>query len=288
MGRNMFFYFVISIISVPTAFANEWKLVFSDEFNYTGLPDANKWNYEVGFIRNRELQYYTKARKENARVENGTLIIESRKEKFRNPNYKPDSQRKRSWNRSREFADYTSASLITFGKASWCYGRIEVRAKLPTGRGTWPAIWTLGTNIRDVGWPTCGEIDIMENVGFNPDRIHANSHTKKYNHVRNTGKGSSIKVSKPFKEFHIYAIEWYEDRIDFYVDDNKYFTYENEGTGEAAWPYDKEQYLILNTAIGGTWGGQKGIDDSIFPQKFYIDYVRVYQKRTITQSAEKE
>ena len=288
MGRNLFFYFVISIISVPTAFANEWKLVWSDEFNYSGLPDAKKWNYETGFVRNRELQYYTKGRKENARVENGTLIIESRKEKFRNPNYKPDSQRRRNWNRSREYADYTSASLITYGKASWCYGRIEVRAKLPTGRGTWPAIWTLGTNIKKVGWPTCGEIDIMENVGFNPDRIHANSHTKKYNHVRKTSKGSSIKVSKPFKEFHIYAIEWYEDRIDFYVDDNKYFTYENEGTGEAAWPYDKEQYLILNTAIGGTWGGQKGIDDSIFPQKFYIDYVRVYQKRTINQSAEKE
>lgn len=288
MGRNLFFYFVISIISVPTAFANEWKLVWSDEFNYSGLPDAKKWNYETGFVRNRELQYYTKGRKENARVENGILIIESRKEKFKNPNYKPDSQRRRSWNRSREYADYTSASLITYGKASWCYGRIEVRAKLPTGRGTWPAIWTLGTNIKKVGWPTCGEIDIMENVGFNPDRIHANSHTKKYNHARNTGKGSSIKVSNPFKEFHIYAIEWYEDRIDFYVDDNKYFTYENEGTGEAAWPYDKEQYLILNTAIGGTWGGQKGIDDSIFPQKFYIDYVRVYQKRTINQSAEKE
>ena len=288
MSRNLFFYFLISIILVSTALADEWKLVWSDEFNFPGLPDANKWNYESGFIRNRELQYYTKARKENARVENGTLIIESRKEKFKNPNYRPDTTRRRSWNVSREYADYTSASLITYGKASWCYGRIEVRAKLPTGRGTWPAIWTLGTNIRKVGWPTCGEIDIMENVGFNPDKIHGNIHTKKYNHVRGTSKGSSIKVSKSFKNFHVYAIEWSEDRIDFYVDDNKYFTYENEETGEAAWPYDKEQYLILNTAIGGAWGGQKGIDDSIFPQKFYIDYVRVYQKRTKNQSAKKE
>ncbi|MHC4633043.1 MAG: glycoside hydrolase family 16 protein [Planctomycetota bacterium] len=279
MGRNTFFYLVIFIISVPSALGSGWKLVWSDEFNYSGLPDAKKWNYEVGFIRNRELQYYTKARKENARVENGTLIIESRKEKFKNLNYNPDTNRRGRWNRSREFADYTSASLITRGKASWCYGRIEVRAKLPTGRGTWPAIWTLGTNIREVGWPMCGEIDIMENVGFDPNKIHANSHTKKYNHARNTGKGSSIKVSKPYKEFHIYAIEWYPDRIDFYVDDNKYFTFKNEGTGEAAWPYDKEQYLILNTAIGGTWGGQKGIDESIFPQKYYIDYVRIYQKR---------
>lgn len=288
MSRNLFLYFVISIISVPTAFANEWKLVFSDEFNYSGPPNPKKWAYETGFIRNRELQYYTKARKENARVENGMLIIEARKERFKNPNYKPDSKSKNKWNLSRQYADYTSASLTTFGKASWCYGRIEVRAKLPTGRGTWPAIWTLGTNRRKVGWPTCGEIDIMENVGFDPNRIHANSHTKKYNHVRKTSKGSSIKVSKPFKEFHIYAVEWYEDRIDFYVDDNKYFTYENEGSGEAAWPYDKEQYLILNTAIGGAWGGQKGIDNSIFPQKFYIDYVRVYQKRMTNQPPKKE
>jgi beta-glucanase (GH16 family) len=270
MGRNLFIYLVVSIISIPTALANDWKLVWSDEFNYSGLPNSKKWNYEVGFIRNRELQYYTKARKENARVENGTLVIESRKEKFKNPNYNPDTNRRGRWSRSREFADYTSASLITRGKASWCYGRIEVRAKLPTGRGTWPAIWMLGTNIREVGWPTCGEIDIMENVGFDPNKIHANSHTKKYNHARNTGKGSSIKVSKPYKEFHIYAIEWYPDR------------------GEAVWPYDKEQYLILNTAIGGAWGGQKGIDESIFPQKFYIDYVRIYQKRTASKPAQKK
>lgn len=288
MSRNVFLYIVILTIPLPTALANEWEPVWSDEFNYTGLPDANKWNYEVGFIRNRELQYYTSARKENARVENGTLIIESRKEKFKNPSYDPDAERRGRWNISREYADYTSAGLMTLGKASWCYGRIEVRAKLPTGRGTWPAIWTLGTNIREVGWPTCGEIDIMENVGFDPNRIHANSHTRKYNHARNTGKGASIRVSKPYKEFHIYAVEWYPDRIDFYVDDNKYFSYENEGSGEDAWPYDKPQYLILNTAIGGTWGGQKGIDDSIFPQKFYIDYVRIYQKKTANQPAKKK
>ena len=285
MRRNIFLCIAIFFISAPTALASDWKLVWSDEFNYTGLPDAKKWNYEVGFIRNRESQYYTKARKENARVEKGTLIIESRKEKFKNPNYDPDTTRRGRRSRNREYAEYTSASLITRGRASWCYGRIEVRAKLPTGRGTWPAIWMLGTNIREVGWPTCGEIDIMENVGFDPNRICANSHTKKYNHAQNTGKGSSIMVSKPYKEFHIYAIEWYPDRIDFFFDDNKYFTYENEGSGEAAWPYDKEQYLILNTAIGGTWGGQKGIDDSIFPQKFYIDYVRIYENKTANPPA---
>jgi beta-glucanase (GH16 family) len=277
MNRNLVFAIVATIVSVATASAADWKLVWSDEFNYTGLPDAKKWGNEVGFIRNRELQYYTKGRKENARVENGMLVIESRKEKFKNPDYRPDS-RSRRWKYSREYADYTSASVTTQGKATWRHGRIEVRAKLPTGRGTWPAIWMLGTNIREVGWPKCGEIDILENVGYAPNKIHANIHCEKYNHARGTGKGASITVEKPFEKFHVYAVEWSGEKMDFYVDNKKYFTYENEGSGEAAWPYDKEHYLILNTAIGGSWGGQKGIDDSIFPQRFYIDYVRVYQK----------
>ncbi len=269
---------LIILLLGSSAQSEQWKLVWSDEFTKEGLPDAQKWTYEVGFIRNREAQYYTKDRQENARVKNGMLIIEARKEKYKNPNYRSDSQ-SRNWNRSREYADYTSASLTTSGKASWRHGRIEVRAKLPTGKGTWPAIWMLGENIKTVGWPTCGEIDIMENVGYDPNRIHANIHTKKYNHVLGTGKGSSIQVAKPYKKFHVYAIEWTSEKIDFYVDDTKYFTYKNEKSGEAVWPYDKDHFLILNTAIGGGWGGQKGIDDSIFPQKFYIDYIRVYQKQ---------
>jgi beta-glucanase (GH16 family) len=119
----------------------------------------------------------------------------------------------------------------------------------------------------------------MENVGFDPDTICANVHTKAYNHVKKTNKGSKIKAEKPYDEFHIYAIEWNEERIDFFLDDQKYFTFENEGTGYDVWPYNKPHYLILNAAIGGTWGGQKGIDDSIFPQYYYIDYVRILKKR---------
>ncbi|MBN1417749.1 MAG: glycoside hydrolase family 16 protein [Planctomycetes bacterium] len=238
----------------------EWKLVWRDEFDKPGLPDPEKWDYEVGFVRNREAQYYTRARRENARVEKGVLVIEARKERF-------------------EKGEYTSASLITRGKAEWRYGRVEVRAKLPTGRGMWPAIWMLGSNIRQVGWPRCGEIDIMENVGFDPDVIHANIHTQAYNHVKRTGKGSRIEIPRPYADFHVYAIEWFEDRIDFYVDGRKYFTFKNEGTGRDVWPYAEPHYLILNAAIGGAWGGQKGIDDSIFPQKYLIDYVRVYEKR---------
>jgi len=242
------------------SFDGEWELVWTDEFNYEGLADKSKWDYEVGFIRNREKQYYTKARTENARVEKGTLIIESRKEKFKN-------------------GEYTSASLHTWHKAEWLYGRIEVRAKLPTGKGMWPAIWMLGTNRDKVGWPACGEIDIMENVGFDPDTIHVNIHTKAYNHVMRTNKGSKIKCEKPCEQYHIYAIEWYEDRLDLFLDDEKYFTFKNEGTGNDVWPYDKRHYLILNAAIGGSWGGQKGIDDGIFPQRYYIDYVRVFKRK---------
>jgi beta-glucanase (GH16 family) len=230
-------------------------LVWQDEFDGQGVPDASRWNYEEGFVRNNERQYYTRARTENARLENGLLIIEARRERFQN-------------------ADYTSASLTS--RANWTYGRIEVRAKLPKGRGTWPAIWTLGTNIRDVGWPTCGEIDIMEHVGFDPGRVHANIHTKAYNHVQGTAKGNSIVIANP-NDFHVFSTRWTANAIEMSVDGQPYFTFPKEIGGEAVWPYDKAQYLILNLAIGGTWGGQQGIDDSAFPTQYAIDYVRVYR-----------
>jgi beta-glucanase (GH16 family) len=258
--------------------AGSWKLVWSDEFDQPGLPDPAKWDYETGFIRNNEQQYYTRERPENARVENGMLVLEARKEQFKNPGYDPEAKEHGNSRRSREFASYTSASLTTRGKAAWTYGRVEVRAKLPAGRGVWPAIWMLGSNLREVGWPRCGEIDIMEFVGHEPGVIHANIHTAQYNHIRKNGKGSEIKIPDASEAFHVYALEWDKDHLDFFVDDHKYFTYQNEGSGVEAWPYDKEQYLILNLAIGGEWGGAKGIDESLFPQRYYIDYVRVYQK----------
>ena len=179
----------------------EWKLVWEDSFDKEGSPDSKKWGYEVGYVRNKEAQYYTKERLENARVENGNLIIEARKD---------------NWNGK----EITSASLNTYGKRSMLYGRIEVRAKLPTGVGTWPAIWMLGNSINEgSNWPACGEIDIMENVGFNPDVIHANVHTKAYNHSIGTGKGDKVTIEKPYYGFHTYTVEWFEDKMIFYVDD---------------------------------------------------------------------
>ena len=237
--------------------ASSATLVWSDEFDDREAPDPARWDYEVGRIRNNEAQYYTRARQQNARIENGLLLIEARREPF-------------------EGAEYTSASLTS--RASWTYGRFEVRARLPSGRGTWPAIWTLGTNIKDVGWPACGEIDIMEHVGFDPGRVHANVHTGAYNHVRRTHKGNSILVSRPDHEFHVYSADWSAQRIEFSVDGRPYFTFTKESGGTPVWPFDSPQYLILNLAVGGAWGGQKGIDDRAFPARFEIDYVRVYRR----------
>jgi beta-glucanase (GH16 family) len=250
--------------AAPQAERPGWKLVWSDEFDKDGAPDPKKWTYEAGFVRNGELQYYTVDRRENARVEKGNLVIEGRKEEFTGT--------------KGEKAHYTAASLTTAKSASWTYGRIEVRAKIPKGRGTWPAIWTLGTNLPTAGWPTCGEIDILETVGFDPDGIHTTIHTDAYNHQKKTQKARRTERAKPYDAFHVYALEWTKEKLDFYFDEDKIFTFENEGKGEAVWPFDKPQYLLLNFAIGGEWGGQKGVDDSVFPQQYLIDYVRVYEK----------
>lgn len=253
-----------------------YKLVWSDEFDTDGSPDPKKWAFEKGYVRNGELQFYTD-RKENVRIEKGILTIEGLKEKFPNPNFKEGE--KGDWNKSKAHADYTAASMTTESIVSWTYGRVDVRAKIPTGRGTWPAIWMLGANIHQAGWPKCGEIDILENVGFDPDGIHTTIHTLAYNHTKNTQKGHREELKKPYDDFHVYSVEWDAKAVTFYLDDKKVYGFENDGKGDdATWPFDKPMFLILNFAIGGGWGGAKGIDESIFPQKFSIDYVRVYQK----------
>lgn len=240
-----------------------WKLIWSEEFDYTGLPDSTKWSYDTeGNVYqwgNNEAQYYTSGRKENAWVADGVLRITALKEPM-------------------EGRSYTSARLITKGKGDWLYGRFEIRAKLPTGRGTWPAIWMLPTDWEYGDWPKSGEIDIMENVGYDPDMIVGSSHTEKYNHAIGTQKNAKIACPDCYKAFHVYALEWEKDEYRLYVDDQLYFTFKNEGTGYEVWPYDKRFHILLNLAIGGNWGGQKGIDDSLFPHVFEIDYVRVYKK----------
>jgi beta-glucanase (GH16 family) len=236
-----------------------WTLVFADEFDVPGSPDPARWTHEIGSIANDEKQYYT-SRTENARVENGSLVIEARRERLMG-------------------YDYTSARLNTKGRAEFLYGRVEIRAKLPTGRGTWPALWMLGASIDQAGWPACGEVDVMENVGYDPQTIVASVHTAAYNHVQGTQKNATTKLEAPWADDHVYAAEWSPDRIDVFVDGLEYFTFRNEGTGARAWPFDKPQFVILNLAIGGTWGGQKGIDDSLFPHRLSVDYVRVYQRK---------
>jgi len=239
----------------------KWQLVWSDEFNYSGFPDSSKWNYDVGGNGwgNHELEYYTNKRKENARVENGNLIIEARKE---------------TW----EGKNYTSARLITKGKGDWQYGKIEVRAKLPRGRGTWPAIWMLGSNT-PLKWPDDGEVDIMEHVGFDQGKIHGSIHCKKYNWVIGTQKTAIKAVPDCSDQFHLYQAEWNVDSLKLFIDGTNYISMANEHSGYDAWPFDNKMHLLLNIAVGGDWGGQKGVDDSIWPQQMLIDYVRVWQMK---------
>ncbi|MDD2304260.1 MAG: glycoside hydrolase family 16 protein [Prolixibacteraceae bacterium] len=239
-----------------------YQLVWSDEFNYTGLPDASKWSYDIGGSGwgNEEAQYYTDSRLANAEVKGGYLFINAIKEDF-------------------EGKKYTSARLVTRTKGDWLYGRIEVRAKLPDGVGMWPAIWMLPTDWAYGGWPASGEIDIMENLGYIPYFISATVQTQSYNFRSNSQKQAITGVPDCYTQFYNYILEWESSELRIYVDSKLYQTFKNEGTGYLVWPFDKKFHLILNVAVGGTFGGAQGIDDSIFPRSMVIDYVRVYQKK---------
>lgn len=237
------------------------KLAWSDEFDKPGVPDPAKWGYEKGLVRNGEKQFYTVNRRENARVENGKLIIEARKEKM-------------------EGGEFTSASVISKGSGEWTYGRVEVKAKLPAARGTWPAIWMLPSDHGMVRWPRCGEIDIMEHVGHDPGKIHGTLHSEAFNHTKGTQRSATIQTPTFATAFHVYAMNWSESRIRMELDGKTYATFDRkEGDKDAQWPFHKPFYLILNLAIGGSWGGTKGIDEGAFPQRMEVDYVRVYQKK---------
>ena len=269
---------VISAIRVRKAqSANEkWQLVWSDDFDQADSLDKDKWSIDVwprGKV-NREDQAYT-AEERNLRVENGYLVIEAHKEK----------------------EGYSSGRIHTMNKADLLYGRVDVRAKLPAGQGTWSAIWMLpsdpykyastckpGEDIHGShtcnAWPNSGEIDIMEHVGYDMNRVHGTVHTKAYYWVNGQQRKASIDGVDVADEFHVYSLEWSPERIDILMDDTLYFTYLNEGEGWEAWPFDHPYHVILNLAIGGDWGRAGGpIDDSIFPVQMLVDYVRLYKVR---------
>jgi beta-glucanase (GH16 family) len=275
---------VVCCVYSQTAELPGWKLVWSDEFNYTGHLDPNKWGYEEGYVRHNELQYYTVNRLENARVDGHNLLIELRKETPES--FLPTSINDK-WHR------YTSASVNTRNTASWTYGRFEVRAKMPQGKGTWPAIWFLsplrlpaipgppiprGPDGKEAqppagapyrGESALGEIDLMESWGSHPDKTAVHIHGTK-----GPTPSKTVPVDDMYGKFHLYALEWYPDHIDFFLDDTKILTYKKDPA--AGWSFDRPMYLIMNIACGGP--DEPAPDDSKLPQFMTVDYVRVYQK----------
>ncbi|NDV61451.1 glycoside hydrolase family 16 protein [Puniceicoccales bacterium CK1056] len=243
-----------------TSFA-EPVLIWSDEFEVDGLPDPEKWGYQDGLGYNRELQFYTRERMENTRVENGVLVIEAHKEDI-------------PVNRFGLTAPYSSGRLFSQGRGEWQYGRFEIRAKLPIGRGTWAALWMFTAKHAYGRWPRSGEIDIMEHVGHEMDAVHGTAHMA--NASGAGGVGYTATIENVDTTFHDYAVEWSPSEIKWFVDGVEYYTYENPQTGWEDWPFDQPFYLILNLAVGGDWGGSQGIDPDIWPQRMEVDYVRVY------------
>jgi beta-glucanase (GH16 family) len=253
-----------------------WTLVWGDEFDGTQI-DRSKWIYETGGTINNEAQLYT-AQNENARLENGNLVIEAHKKKYTAPDGRT--------------SDYTSACLTTctMQNGKWNslfaikYGRIEIRAKLPAGRGVWPALWLLELPAEPKdSWQRCGEIDIMEYVGHCPDAVHANFHNwDEHAEYKRHSFGNYLVKETPYDGFHTYWMEWSPDLIEIFYDTKKIVSYRPDPEKPERFPYNKPYYLLMNLAVGGSWGGEKGIDDSIFPCRYEIDFVRIYQKNKLT------
>ena len=258
--------------TIVSSDGREMKLVWTDEFNGSGLPDPSAWKYENGYVRNGEAQFYTKERLKNVRQENGALLIESHLEDAMFPD--PNDPEKEC------HAVITSASINSENLKMWTRGRIEVRAKLPGGKGSWPAIWLLGSAYP---YPYNGEIDIMEYVGYDPKTVYGTVHL-----ATNPGpyplasKGKTRAIDDPQHIYHIYSCEWDENSLKIMVDGEVYHTLTREEasgyTNGARWVFDKDNpvYLLLNNAVGGGWGSSMGIDKNAFPMRYYIDYVRYY------------
>lgn len=282
----IFFLFLLPILcsgqihTGKAAVYEGWNLVWSDEFDYDGPPNPEVWTHEKGFERNEEFQWY---QPENAHCENGMLTIYGKKERVKNPRYEADSK---EWRRNRAYAEYTSSCIKTIRKKEFLYGRFEIRAKIPVSGGAWPAIWTLGNSMR---WPSCGEIDIMEYYPVKGEpMLLANTawgtekpYVGEWNTVHIPLKKYTDKDSQWAQKFHIWRMDWDENAIRIYIDDElvhetlleKTF---NGSLGDFKNPFRQPHYILLNLAIGGTNGGTP--DDTAFPIKYEVDYVRVYQK----------
>lgn len=271
---------VLSALVVRTREADSraWELVWADEFDYEGVPDPAKWSIEEWAARrvNNEDQAYT-AREKNVRVAGGRLVLEAHREEF-------------------DGAKYTSGRIHSRGKGDWLYGRVDIRARLPGGQGSWPALWMLPSDAFRYAtncdadpddwqgdkecdaWPNSGEIDIMEHVGYDMHRLHGTVHNKAYYWKNWQQRKGSVEVRDLHQVFHVYSLVWTPDILYIYLDGTPYFSYWNDGTGWKSWPYDHPYHLILNLAIGGSWGSAGGpIDDSIFPARLEVDYVRVFR-----------
>ena len=253
---------------------NRLELVWSEEFEENGLLNEKFWTYDEGYERNNELQDYKKADSKYARVEDGKLILEAHKDPHEGIN---------KWTGEPYHFEYSSAEVRTLNDNGFLYGRLDVSAKIPTGRGVWPAIWLMPTDGRYGGWPDCGEIDVMEYVWGDDEghnRFWCTLHTKDSDTNGNRINGGSITSETLSTEFHLYSLVWDEDKIEILFDDQSLFTYERKpGANFETWPFDRPFYLIMNIAVGGAWGGSWGIDESIFPARMEIDYVRYYQYR---------
>ena len=242
-----------------------WALVWNDEFDGPAL-NLEKWSFEIGGHGwgNNELQYYSDD-DSTAFIQDGKLVIRA--------DLVPQGT-----GSSDNLRYFSSARLRTSGKGDWRYGRIEVKAKLALGQGIWPAIWMLPTDWMYGGWPESGEIDIMEHVGYDPGRVHGSIHTGSYNHKINTQRGGSKLVDKISSKFYVYAIEWYKDRIDFLINDAKYFSFQNDGKNDFnTWPFNQRFHLLINIAVGGDWTGSPD-ETTQFPTEMEVEYVRVYEK----------
>jgi len=248
--------------------AHSATLLWSDEFDEPAL-DMSKWSFDTSRNKlgwyNKELEYYSANRPQNLRLEDGKLIIELRKD--------PEAIRKfPDWGKQK----YSSAKITTKDKVAFKYGFVEVSAKLPCSRGTWPAIWMMPEG--KAPWPDGGEIDILEQVGSQPNVAHATVHTALYNHTRGTGRGAETPVPTACSAFHRYQLDWTDKAITMGVDNRAYMEVRNDQPGgRGAWPFDTPFYLILNLAMGGDWAAAKGIDDAALPQRMEVDYVRIWE-----------